>query len=129
MKNVYFFWKALFVLEILKYLYCFFTLFLSLLTIAGTNVKGHDVIMCLCRHSYCWISLEVIEIWYWNLAGGLSITWGKFLWKNYVEHEYQNLVPDSFLNLVNLTRQPVQVSKSFADTIFWKEIVRNPQKL
>ena len=45
-------------------------------------------------------------------------------WRNV----HQKLVPDLFLNLVNNPKQPLYARNSFKNKIFWKRIIKKPQK-
>ena len=47
-----------------------------------------------------------------------SIKYRTFLWKNHAENVHQKLVPESFLILVNNSKQPLHARNYFRNKIF-----------
>ena len=97
MKNVfYFIWKALFVLEIFKFLYfpSFFPVNHCFRGWSKKNLKIYDTINCLNENSITHF------VWYFELA------------------------PDPFLILLNNSKQPFHARNSFKNKVFWKKIIK-----
>ena len=92
--------KALFVLEIFKFLYICPSLFFALSAIAleidSRKMLVYDVVNCLNKN------LNTHYVWYLEKEircdiGTLSID-RAFLWKNHAENVHQKLAPGPFLN-------------------------------
>ena len=49
-----------------------------------------------------------------------------FFWKNDAENVHQKLVPDPFLLLVNISKQPLHERNYLKNKIFWKRITKKP---
>ena len=52
----------------------------------------------------------------------------EFLWKNHAENMQQKIVPDLFIILVNNPKQPLHPRNPFKSKIFWKRIIKKPEK-
>ena len=97
------------------------------------NLKFYDVINCLNKNfllnnnTFCLISGERKKVWHWNFVHW----WGlnkenKEKIKENKENVHQKLVPDSFLLLVNISKQPLQTRNYYKNKIFWKRITKKP---
>ena len=95
------------------------------------NPKVYDVIICqnknLITH-FVWYLGKKNKVWHWNFVHWLSIKWGTFLWKNHAENLHQKLARDPFLILLNNPKKPLHARNSFLNKIFWKRILKEPEK-
>ena len=121
LKNAfYFIWKALFVLEIIKFLY--FTPPLFFLPV-GRCFRGWSKINL---STFCLISLEEKRYDIETLFVDRLLNKEHFYGKSDAENVHQKLVPDPFLISVNNPKQPLHTRNYFKIKIFWKRFIKKP---